>query len=177
MEEKISITPVIQSGKIISVEVQDVSLPLKKDLSIDELPKLVEAIEEFFKYVDIERFGELVEEEEEEFEEWDEEALRNFVLTRLSDRQALALKVLTESKEVTREEFIEKMRKLLNNNKFRGWDLGGLLGGITNKSQSLGYESPYRREWRTVGDEWYCFYSLTREKYREIIDKALKERR
>jgi len=176
MTEKISIKPVIKDNKINSIEVQDVLLPLKEELSLDELQQLVEAVEVFFKYVDVDRLRESLEEEEEGLSEWIEKDLRKFVLTQLRDSQAVALKVLTQCHEITREEFIEKMRTLLGDSKFRGWSLGGLLAGITMKSKTWGYESPYDSEWRMVGNKWKCFYFLTSEKYRDIISRALKER-
>lgn len=175
MTEKISIKPIITSSKITGIEVEDVSLPLRGELSLNELSQLVEAVEAFFKYIDVERLGETLSEEE-GLEEWNEKDLRKFVSTQLRDSQAVALRVLTESDDITREEFIQKMRKLLGDNTFRGWSLGGLLAGITMKSKSWGYESPYEREWRNVGNKWKCFYYLTREEYRDIISKALKER-
>ncbi len=175
MTEKVSIKPVIRENKIISIEVKDVSLPLREELSLDELPQLVEAVEVFFKYIDVSRMRETIEEEE-ALSEWTEEDLRKFVLTQLRDSQAVALKILTQYDEITREEFIEKMKKALGDNSFRGWSLGGLLAGITMKSKTWGYESPYESEWRTVGNKWKCFYFLVRKKYRDIVSKALKER-
>lgn len=176
MSEKVSVKPVIQDGEIISVEVENVSLPLRGHLSLDELPQLVDVVERFFRYVDVEKLSESLIEEEESLKEWKDEDLRDFVLTQLRDSQAVALGVLTESDEVTREQFVAKMKKLLADNTFRGWSLGGLLAGITMKAKSWGYESPYEREWRTVGNEWKCFYRLTKDRYRSIISAALKER-
>jgi hypothetical protein len=175
MSKKTYVKPVIQDGQIISIEIQDVSLPIKGSLSLNELPQLVDAVEKFFKYVDIERFGEALTREE-ELKEWDDENLRKFVTTQLRDSQSVALEILAESDEVTREQFLDRMKKRLGDEKFRGWSLGGLLAGITMKSKSWGYESPYVSDWKTVGSEWRCFYNLTRETYRPIIREALKER-
>lgn len=177
MSKKTSVKPVIQNGQIKSVEVEDVSLPLIRPLELTELPELIEAVELFFKYVDIEKFNEVISESDDALDEWDDGDLRDFVKTQLRDSQAVALDILTENDEITREEFIEKMGKALNVKKYRGWDLGGVLAGITMKSKTYDdYESPYSSEWRTVGNKWKCFYQLTRERYRPIIRKALKER-
>jgi hypothetical protein len=175
MERKISIKPSIEGGQIVGIEVEEVNLPLKSPVPLTELSKLVEAVEIFFQYVDVEKLGETI--EEEELPEWKDEDLREFVIKNLRDSQALALKVLIDSKEVTREEYIETMKKLLGDEKFRGWSLGGLLAGITMKSKSWGYESPYTSEWRTEGNEWKCYYWITRDRYVPTIREALKERK
>ena len=178
MEQPLSVKPIIRGTEIVSLEVEDVQLPLKKKLSLDELPELVEAAEVFFKYVDIEKLSEsIAEEEEKELPEWEDKALREFVSTSLRDSQAVALGVLVDYEEITRKEFIAEMRKRLKNTEYRGWDLGGQLAGMTMKSKSWGYERPFEKEWRTIGDKWKCFYSLRREQYRDIIRDALKERK
>ena len=179
-EQPLSIKPLIRETAIVALEVEDIRLPLKKKLPLSDLPKLVEAAEVFFTYVDIEKLSESISEEEEEAEklpEWEEKALREFVVTSLRDSQAIAFEVLLDYDEVSRKDFISEMRKRLENPNYRGWDLGGQLAGITMKSKSWGYESPFEREWRTVGDKWKCFYSLRREKYNDVIRKALVERK
>lgn len=176
MEKPLSVKPVIRGTEITSLEIEDVQLPLKKSLPLNDLPKLVEAAEMFFKYIDIERLSESITEEE-KLAEWEDESLREFVSTSLRDSQAVILGVLVDYEEITREEFINEMKKRLKDAKYRGWDLGGQLAGITMKSKSLGYERPFEKEWRTVGDEWKCFYRLSKEKYKDIIRNALKERK
>jgi hypothetical protein len=176
MSNKTSVKPVIQGSQIVSIEVQDVSLPLREALPLDKLSDLVEAVETFFRYVDVEKLGETLSEEDESLNQWKESDLRKFVLTQLRDSQAIALGVLADTKEITREDFVKKMKKSVQDEEFRGWSLGGLLAGITMKSKSWGYESPYNSEWRAVRSEWQCFYYLRREEYRPIIQKALKER-
>lgn len=176
MNKKTSVKPVIEDGEIVKLEIEEVSLPLRQPLTLDELPQLIAAVEGFFRYVDVEKLGETLAGEGEELGEWEDEDLRKFVLTKLRDSQAAALRVLTDSNQVTREQFIAKMKKLLDDDTFRGWSLGGLLAGITMKSKSLDNESPYESEWRTAGNKWKCFYYLTRDRYKPIIKKALEER-
>ena len=178
VEKTLSIRPLLRGTKIVSLKVEDVQLPLKKSLSLEDLPKLVEAAEVFFEYIDIKMLGESIfEQQEEKLPEWENEALRNFVITSLRDSQAVLLGVLVEYEEVTREEFIDEMKKRLKDAKYRGWDLGGQLAGITMKSKSAGYERPFKKEWRIVGNEWKCFYCLSKKKYADIIRNALKERK
>ena len=179
MEESLSITPKIKGSEIVSLEVEDVRLPLKKSLPLDDLPNLIEATKVFFSYVDIGKLSESIAEveEEEELPEWEDKDLREFAIKSLRDSQAIALEVLVEFSELDREAFIEEMKERLDNPEYRGWDLGGQLAGITMKSRSWGYEKPFEKEWRTVRDKWKCFYSLRREKYRDVLRDALKERK
>jgi len=176
MSKNISVKPIIEDGKIIKLEVEDVLLPLREDLSLDKLQQLISSVENFFRYIDVDKLGESLIDQEETPDEWKDKDLKKFVITQLRDSQAEALGILVASKVVTREQFITKMRKQLSDTSFRGWSLGGLLAGITMKSKSWGYESPYDREWRNVGNKWKCVYYLRRDDYRSIIKNALKER-
>lgn len=178
MEKKLSISPKIMGSEIVSLEVEDVKLPLKKNLPLNDLPKLIEATEVFFSYVDIGTLSEYIAEgeEEEELNEWKDEDLREFVSTSLRDSQATVLEVLVEYEELDREELIDEMKKRRSDPEYRGWDLGAQLAGITMKSKSLGYERPFAKEWRTIGEKWKCFYRLHRERYRSILRDALKNR-
>jgi len=173
-KDEMYIRPVIHGNQVVTIEIQNVSLPLKEPIPIAKLAELVDTIERFVKYVDIEKISEKL--SKESLKKWTPQDLREFVLTDLRNDQATALKVLTESTEISRKEFVQKMAKLLGNERFRGWDLGGLLAGITMKSKNWGYESPYKSEWRPAGSEWECFYYLARSEYKDIIASALKER-
>lgn len=168
------IRPVIQGNQVVSIEIQNMSLPLREPIPIAKLAELVEVIERFGKYVDIEKLSERL--PKESLKKWATQDLHEFVLTEIRDDQAVALKVLTEVTEISRKEFVQRMAKLLGKEKFRGWDLGGILAGITMKAKSWGYESPYKSEWRPAGKEWECFYSIARNEYRDVIVSALKER-
>jgi len=108
--------------------------------------------------------------------EWKEENLIRFVLTELSEPEAVALGVLARWNMLTEEEFIEKLKKLLNYDGFSKSDLSSLLLRIAMKSRRWGYESLYSTEWRIVNGEYRLLYFLTEEAYRSKIYKALKER-
>jgi hypothetical protein len=168
------IRPVIHGNQVVSIEIHDISLPLREPIPVAKLAELVEVIERFAKYIDIEKLSEVL--PKESLKKWVPQDLRKFILTDIRDDQAIALKVLVETTEISREEFIQKMAKLLGEQGFRGWDLGGILAGITMKAKNWGYESPYKSEWRSVGKEWKCFYSIARDEYKDIIASALKER-
>lgn len=173
--EKISIKPVIQNNKIISIEIENMSLPLKTPLVIDDLAQLVKVLEDFVRYIDVEKLRN-ISGQEVSGDEWKEKDLRGLVLGELSDNQAVALGVLAESKEITREKFVDKLKGKFGKNDFNGWDLGGLLRSITVKSRKHGYSTLYEKEWRVVGNDYECFYHLAKDAYRTVIRAALEEK-
>jgi len=159
------------------MEVGNLTLPLKTEVPLDKLQELVEAVTTFLQYVDIEKLGKAIEEEEEELPIWDKDELREFAIKNLRDSQAIALDILINTKEITREDFVSAMKTRLSDPKFRGWSLGGLLAGITMKAKSWGYESLYDSEWRTEGNESKFYYWIIRTEYIPVIRDALKERK
>jgi len=176
MKEKMSVKPVIRDSKVIGIEIGGVSLPLKKSLSFEELPDLVNSVDKFFTFIDVDRLGEILTKEEEKPKEWDDENFLRFILTQLKESQALAFRILVDVNEVTRKQFIAEMQKLLGDDQFGGWNLGGLLAGITMKSKSWGYENPIDREWRMIKDKEVCLYRLAKPRYRKIVSAALEKR-
>jgi hypothetical protein len=84
---------------------------------------------------------------------------------------------LDEKTLVTREEFVNEMKKHLNKPDYRGWDLGGLLAGITMKAQrGWGRESLYEIEWKYDSNQegYVCYYKLS-SKYASMIKRALEQ--
>jgi hypothetical protein len=173
--EQISFKPVIKNNKIISIEIENVSLPLRSPLAIDDLTHLVKALETFVQYVDVQKLGS-INSQETSASEWSEKTLHDFMLDELSDNQTQVLRILAESKEITREKLVDKLKEQLKDDNFSGWDLGGLLRSITVKSRNNGYPSLYEKEWKVVGNDYKCFYRLTKDAYRKVIQAASEEK-
>ncbi|QQG48279.1 MAG: hypothetical protein HY247_05880 [archaeon] len=167
-----AIKPVIEGTDITSVEVGNTTLKLKQTVSLDSLQELISAVENFSKFFDLTSLGSA---DEGIKTEWNEQDLTQFLSKETREDQIVALKVLSDKGEVTREEFLNEMKKLLKNPGFRGWDLGGLLAGLSIRSRTWGYESPYIKEERREGNEWDTFYRI-KERYAPLIKKWLKER-
>jgi hypothetical protein len=168
-----TIKPVIEGTEISSVEVGRMTLRLKQKVGIENLKDIIGAVEDFAKFFDLASISSS--EEEEEGAPWEDSDLIEFLSKETREDQIAALKVMSDKGEVNREQFIEEMKKALKNPGFRGWDLGGLLAGITIRSHSWGCESPYIKDERREGNDWNTFYSIN-EKYAPLVKKWLKER-
>ena len=70
-----SIKPTIEKGKVTSIVVANITLALKNEISLEELPKLIEAVEYLQQYIDFAK----VSEDEIYRVIWSEEEIYNFL--------------------------------------------------------------------------------------------------
>ena len=102
------------------------------------------------------------------FEEWTEDEICDFLDER-NERQITFFEILSEKGEIERNDLLEEMKRLLKVQKFEGLQLAGSLAGIGIRTNRLGKEYLYIKEWR--GE--YRYYRLA-EKYAAIIKKWLE---
>lgn len=158
-----AIKPTIEEGKVTKIEIGNVQLPLKKNISFEELPKVVEKLEYLSQFIDFSKTGEV----KVPRTEWTKEEAFDFLNNR-NQRQITFFRILAEKGEIRRKDLIKEMKNRLNDPKFRGLILAGILAGIGIRTNRLNKEYLYEQNWKTDG--WY--YKLN-EKYATIIEQWL----
>jgi len=158
------VVPHIEGSEIVKLEVDGVVLSLTQNIPLSELSKVLEYLSFLGEYID---FTEVLEEEE-ELEEWTEDEISDFLNERNS-RQITFFEILSEKGEIERDDLLEEMKRRLKVQEFRGLQLAGSLAGIGIRTNRLGKEYLYVKEWR--GD--YRYYRLA-EKYAAIIKEWLE---
>lgn len=177
-ERNIIIKPIIRGNEIVAVEINQIELPLISNAKVSDLQELVNAIETFCKYFDLEELaGKRLAGKGRILKEFEPEELVNFLNT-LSPDQILVIKVLAEvgRNGLSRGDLVQKMKELLGETDFKGWDLGGKLAGISVRAhKTWGKESIFERCHIRKGSRIVSGWRL-KEKYLPIIRKWLQER-
>ncbi|MFQ5762975.1 MAG: hypothetical protein ACE5PO_08055 [Candidatus Bathyarchaeia archaeon] len=145
---------VIKGNEVVRIEIAGRTFPLLKKIPIEEFPKISQAIEFLSKYIDFAGV-----ETSKPKEEWTDREIATF-LSSCNERQVAVLEVLLEG-EISRRELVQEISARLKKSNLRGWDLGGALAGIANRTNQLNKIPLYESEWRRLeGNEWDCYYRL-----------------
>lgn len=165
-----AIKPYIDGDKVKKIEVGGSIIPARNSgVPVSELAEIISAFNTLMKYFDFESIGSV----EEEAKEWSQEEIFDFLNER-NERQLLFFRILTEYEEIGREDLVEKMAKELKKPKFSGKSMAGALGGVGIRTNALGKEPLYEREWKEEEDGWECYYKLS-PSYSPIIKDWFEE--
>ncbi|HDM26944.1 MAG TPA: hypothetical protein ENG27_01355 [Candidatus Bathyarchaeota archaeon] len=164
-DPNVEVKPVIKNGKVIRLEVCGMEWPLKKSIPVEDLLKVTESIQTLGEYVDFSGMRSI----KPALEEWQPEEIYKF-LEECNEVQRTFLKLLAENGEMTKEQLVDVMKKILNKPDFRGWDLGGALAGMGIRMGRLKKEPLYYIEKRRTGGKVTHYYRIN-EKYRQTIRK------
>lgn len=107
------------------IEIGSVSLALRKDMSLEELPSVVERLEYLSQYIDFSK----AEEAKPARKGWQKEEGFTFLDDR-NQRQITFFEILAEKSEISITKVINEMRNRLNEPNFKGLTLAGVLGGV-----------------------------------------------
>ena len=173
--EEVEVSPVIKGDRVVKLVVAGVEWPLKAEVPVQELLKLMDAIRLLARYVDLARVsppraspGQL---ERASVEPWTEEELKAFLEER-TEEQKVFLRSLAERGVVSREEVVEAMRRELGRPDYSGRDLAGLVAGINRRAHTLGKTPLFTIERRRVGGRLVGIYRVD-PRYRELLAKLL----
>lgn len=165
-----ALKPYIDGDKVKKIEVGGNIISARNNgVPVSELTEIIGAFNILMKYFDFESIGKV----EEEAKEWSKEEISDFLDER-NERQLLFFRLLTEYKEIGREELISKMAKELKKPKFTGKMLAGSLGGIGIRTNKLEKEPLYEKNWKEDEDGWECYYKLS-PSYSPIIEDWFEE--
>ena len=169
------VSPVIKGDKVVKLVVAGVEWPLKAEVPVQELLKLMDAIKLLARYVDLARVS-LPEAPSGQpglasLEPWTEEELKAFLEERTEEQKAF-LRLLAEKGVVSREEVVEAMRRELGRPDYSGRDLAGVVAGINRRAHTLGKELLFTIERRRVGGRLVGIYKVD-PRYREFLAKLL----
>jgi len=173
--EEVEVSPVIRGDKVVKLVVAGVEWPLKAEVPVQELLKLMDAIKLLARYVDLARVS-LPEAPSGQpglasLEPWTEEELKAFLEERTEEQKAF-LRLLAEKGVVSREEVVEAMRRELGRPDYSGRDLAGVVAGINRRAHTLGKELLFTIERRRVGGKLVGIYKVD-PRYRELLAKLL----
>ena len=152
----LKITPVIEGGHVITVEVNGEPLPLKAPIPISDLGNFIEKLEEVAKYIDFS--GE---------SGWTDDDLEYFFIF-ITDRARNFFKILsTEGDWIIRDKILSILK------------VGGrqLAGTLSSPGQYFTYnrkEPLYEKELISSEDESQTYAYRIKPKYLESVREALK---
>ena len=165
-----SLRPYIDGDMVKKIEVGGKIIPARNHgVPVSELTQIIEAFNTLMKHFDFESITDV----EEEAKEWSREEIFDFLDER-NERQILFFRILSENEEIDRGTLIERMRKELGKPDFDGRTLAGTLGGIGIRTNSLGKEPLYKKDWREKDEEWVCYYRLS-PSYAPILEEWLEK--
>lgn len=132
LEDKIE--PIIQNNKIISLKINTITIPLRKSILFSEFSsKFLDAFNILSKYIDLSDLFS----NEEKIEEWTEKELKKF-LASISEKQALIIKILSDEKQINRDDLIEKINE--NGMQIDTKKLAGIVAGLNRRINQLSKE-------------------------------------
>jgi len=173
--EEVEVNPVIKGDKVVKLVVAGVEWPLKAEVPVQELLKLMDAIRLLARYVDLARVsppGALPGQPGlASLEPWTEEELKTFLEERTEEQKAF-LRLLAERGVVSREEVVEAIREVLGRPDYSGRDLAGVVAGINRRARTLGKALLFTIERRRVGGRLVGIYRVD-PRCRELLTKLL----
>lgn len=165
-----SIKPYIDGDVVRKIEIGGKIIPARNQgINLSDLPQVVQALNLLIEHLDFEAIGEA----EEEAEEWSRDEIFDFLEDRNS-RQIMFFRILSENEEIDRERLVQTMAQKLERRDFGGRSLAGILAGIGIRTNSLGKEPLYEKDWQEDEGEWVCYYKLSAS-YTPIIREWLEE--
>lgn len=161
MEQQIppvKINPVIQENQIITVQVGDVHLPLRRPIPLSNFQDFIDKLQAISLYVDWE--GE---------SGWTDNEVFDFLDNEITSGAMHFFEVLADNDDwINREEVLAEL-------KISGKKLAGTLSSPGQFFSKYQKEALYKKEWKQENeDEVYTLYYRLNPKYSEVIKTFFK---
>ena len=135
-EEFDKIEPIIENKEVVSLKINNRDIPLKKPMPISYFStKFLDSFSVIEEYFDISS----IYENEPQISSWNKSELKDFLLT-LTETQYQILNILTEVKQVSREELIGKINALNLEDPIDNKKLAGIVAGLNRRINRIKHE-------------------------------------
>jgi len=152
---KLEIRPTIRGSEIVSIEVENETLALKRPIPLEEFPKFIEMLESISKYIDFKGEG-----------GWTYDDVE-LLLSSISDNAGRFFEILASEGTWVAREFILDELDLTPNT------LAGTLSSPGQFFSKFRMEPIYDKEWRHMEKGWDLCYKIKGE-YLEMMRSAFK---
>lgn len=161
---KMAIKTTIENGKVSGIEVGNIQLFLKQDVSFEDLPKVIEGLDFLGQFIDFSKIAVI----KIPRGEWHRDEIFSF-LDKRNEQQITFFQILADTEEISRKYLVTEMGDRLNKSDFKGLTLAGILSGIGTRTNRLNKEKLYEKNRKIEGTN----YRLN-EKYASIVKEWLK---